>query len=95
MFYQIKRQNRLGVGGELLCEGILIIMSRIGQNPILIPEGVKVSLDDSAVKISGPNGSLEFNFRKEMIISQNDGLIMVKRVRKIESKNLYMVQRVK
>ena len=54
-------------------------MSRIGQNPVLIPEGVKVSLEDSAVKVSGPNGSLEFNFRKEMIISQNDGLIIVER----------------
>ena len=54
-------------------------MSRIGQNPISIPEGVKVSLDDSIVKVSGPNGSLEFTFRKEMTISQNDGLIMVKR----------------
>ena len=54
-------------------------MSRIGQNPILIPEGVKVSLDDSIVKVSGPNGSLEFTFRKEMTISQKDGLIMVKR----------------
>ena len=54
-------------------------MSRIGQNPIAIPEGVKVSLEDSVVKVSGPNGALEFNFRKEMIISQNDGLIIVKR----------------
>lgn len=54
-------------------------MSRIGQSPVLIPEGVKVSLEDSLVKVSGPNGSLEFNFRKEMIISQNDGSIIVKR----------------
>ena len=54
-------------------------MSRIGQSPILIPEGVKVSLDDSVVKVSGPNGSLEFNFREGMIISQNDGLIIVNR----------------
>ena len=54
-------------------------MSRIGQNPVSIPEGVKVSLEDSVVKVSGPNGSLEFNFRKEMTISQNDGLITVSR----------------
>ena len=70
-------------------------MSRIGQNPILIPEGVKVSLDDSIIKVSGPNGSLEFTFRKEMTISQNGGLIMVKRAQIIESKNLYMEQLVK
>ena len=54
-------------------------MSIIGQNPILIPEGVKVSLEDTVVRVSGPNGSLDFNFKKEMIISQNDGSIIVKR----------------
>ena len=54
-------------------------MSRIGQSPVIIPDGVKVSLDGSTVKVSGPNGSLDFNFRKEMIISQNDGIIIVKR----------------
>ena len=54
-------------------------MSRIGQNPIAIPEGVKVSLDGSTVKVSGSNGSLEFNFRKEMLISQSDGIIIVNR----------------
>ena len=54
-------------------------MSRIGQSPILIPEGVNVSFEGSIVKVSGPNGSLEFNFRKEMTISQNDGLIIVNR----------------
>ena len=59
--------------------GILIIMSRIGQSPILIPEGVKISLDGSLVKVSGSNGFLEFNFRKEMIVSHNDDIITVER----------------
>ena len=50
-------------------------MSRIGQNPISIPEGVKVLLDGSKIRVSGSNGSLEFNFRKEMDISHNDGYL--------------------
>ena len=54
-------------------------MSRIGQSPILIPEGVKIFVDGSLIKVSGSNGSLEFNFRKEMIISQNVDLITVER----------------
>ena len=54
-------------------------MSRIGQSPILIPEGVKIFVDGSLIKVSGSNGSLEFNFRKEMIISQNGDLITVER----------------
>ena len=44
----------------------------------LIPEGVKVSLDGSVIKVSGSNGSLSLT-RKEMIISQNDDVIIVKR----------------
>ena len=63
-------------------------MSRIGQNPILIPEGVKVPWM-VLVKVSGSNGSLEFNFRKEMIISQNDGLIIVKRFGQSRAKSLH------
>ena len=54
-------------------------MSRIGQSPILVPEGVKFSLDGTLIKVSGSKGSLEFNCRKEMIISQNDDLIIVER----------------
>ena len=33
-------------------------MSRIGKLPIVIPEGVKVSIDNSSIKIDGPKGSL-------------------------------------
>ena len=54
-------------------------MSRIGQSPILVPEGVKFSLDGTLIKVSGSKGSLEFNCRKGMIISQNDDLIIVER----------------
>ena len=54
-------------------------MSRIGQNPVVIPEGFKVSLEDSIVKVNGAKGSLEIKVRKEMIITQVDGMIHVKR----------------
>ena len=33
-------------------------MSRIGKMPVVIPSGVKVSLDGAEVKVQGPKGSL-------------------------------------
>ena len=54
-------------------------MSRIGKNPVIIPDGVKVNLLGQLVKVTGPKGSLEFNVHKDMKISKNDGSIIVER----------------
>lgn len=35
-------------------------MSRIGKQPVSVPPGVKVSVDDRAVTVSGPLGTLRF-----------------------------------
>ena len=35
------------------------LMSRIGKKPIAVPNGVKVEQKGRAVKVSGPNGTLE------------------------------------
>ena len=54
-------------------------MSRIGKNPVSIPEGVKVDLLGQLVKVSGPKGALEFNAHKDMKLSESDGTIIVER----------------
>ncbi len=41
-------------------------MSRIGKNPVSIPEGVKVDLLGQLVKVTGPKGALEFNVHRDM-----------------------------
>jgi len=41
---------------------ILIIMSRVGNNPIIVPEGVDVNLQDGKIVVSGKLGSLTQNF---------------------------------
>ena len=41
-------------------------MSRIGQSPILLPEGVNVDIDGTLVKVSGKKGALEFNAHENM-----------------------------
>jgi len=65
-------------------------MSRIGQNPILIPEGVKVSFEGGVIKVDGSKGSLEFNANKDMSITESEGMIIVDRkVDNREQKSLH------
>lgn len=41
-------------------------MSKIGKQPVPIPQGVKVALADSQINISGPKGELSFKLRPEI-----------------------------
>jgi large subunit ribosomal protein L6 len=54
-------------------------MSRIGKNPVIIPDGVKVDLLGQLVKVPGQKGSLEFNAHKDMKISETEGTVIVER----------------
>ncbi len=54
-------------------------MSRIGENLVSIPEGVKVDLLGQLVKVTGPKGALEFNAHRDMKLSESDGTIIVER----------------
>jgi len=55
-------------------------MSRVGKAPIAIPGGVTVSVsDDNIVTVKGPNGVLTQAVDSDIIISQEDGQIVVKR----------------
>ena len=47
-------------------------MSRIGLNPIQIPDKVEVKLDGRLVKVKGPLGELEYNVPEPIEIN-NDG----------------------
>lgn len=37
-------------------------MSRIGKNPVVLPEKVEVKITDTHVAVKGPKGELRFNF---------------------------------
>ncbi len=41
-------------------------MSRIGKNPIPVPDGVKVSLKGNEITVEGPKGKLSMNFHPDM-----------------------------
>ena len=59
-------------------------MSRIGKNPINVPDKVEVTITDSSVgqvvKIKGPKGELESKFRKEIRITKEGTIINLTRI---------------
>ncbi len=54
-------------------------MSRIGNNPITIPEGVEVNVQGSHISVKGPKGSLERDICDKLTIKIENGIITVAR----------------
>lgn len=53
-------------------------MSRIGKQPITIPEGVKVEItEENFVTVEGPKGALKQQLSPEMVIKKEDNVITV------------------
>jgi large subunit ribosomal protein L6 len=52
-------------------------MSRIGKNPVKLPDGVTASVAGQAISVKGPKGELSFTARDEVAVTQNDGAITV------------------
>jgi large subunit ribosomal protein L6 len=55
-------------------------MSRIGKQPIEIPGGVKVSLDDQKLTVTGPKGTLSRAILDNVSIAITDKALTVSRV---------------
>jgi len=54
-------------------------MSRIGKQPIPIPDGVNIAVDPGRVTVNGPLGELTQNVPQRMLIEKEDGQLLVKR----------------
>lgn len=54
-------------------------MSRIGRMPIVLPESVEAKVDGTRVSVKGPKGELTQEYRPEMSIKLEDGVITVER----------------
>jgi large subunit ribosomal protein L6 len=52
-------------------------MSRIGKQPVLIPQGVNVKIDGLEVVVSGPKGNLSFHSRSEIKVVVEDDKVLV------------------
>ena len=54
-------------------------MSRIGNKPITVPEGVEVKLDGQKITVKGPKGTLERDINKNIAVKLENNVITVTR----------------
>jgi len=54
-------------------------MSRIGRKPIPVPEGVKVALEESTVKVEGPKGKLSQSIPAGLSVTMDSNVLTVGR----------------
>lgn len=54
-------------------------MSRIGRMPVALPNGVEVEIKGAHVRVKGPRGEMSRTFPAAMIITKEDGQIIVNR----------------
>lgn len=55
-------------------------MSRIGNKPITVPDGVEVKIDGKHISVKGPKGILEREIHKNISVEMNEKTIEVKRI---------------
>ena len=54
-------------------------MSRIGKNPIAVPNGVTITFDGQRITVKGPKGELTRVIPADMQLSQETGTVTVNR----------------
>ena len=54
-------------------------MSRIGRQPISLPEGVIVSIETELVRVNGPKGELSERVNGDLKVAQEEGSVVVSR----------------
>lgn len=52
-------------------------MSRIGKNPVSLPDGVSVTIDGATVTAKGKLGELSATFTNDVVITQDDNIVTV------------------
>ena len=54
-------------------------MSRIGKNPVAIPQGVTVDVKDNVITVKGKLGELSQEFDSDLTVKVEDGQVLVER----------------
>ncbi len=69
-------------------------MSRIGKNPVVVPEGVTVNVDGQTVKAKGPKGELQVVIHDDVSVKLVDGKVQLEqRVQSLRAKKLWPTMR--
>jgi large subunit ribosomal protein L6 len=53
-------------------------MSRIGRQPVNVPEKVEIKINNRVIDVKGPNGALSFTHHEGVTVAQEDKSIVVK-----------------
>ena len=54
-------------------------MSRIGKQPVEVPDGVDVAVKENSISVKGPKGELDLNINPEIAVAVQGSLINVTR----------------
>ncbi len=54
-------------------------MSRIGKQPVLLPDRVEAGLENGVLRVKGPNGELTLDVNPEMTVRVEDDRVVVER----------------
>jgi large subunit ribosomal protein L6 len=54
-------------------------MSRIGNQPVTVIDGVQVQVMDGSVNVKGPQGELNVAVPRNIVVEAGDGVLVVKR----------------
>jgi large subunit ribosomal protein L6 len=69
-------------------------MSRIGKKPILIPQGVQITLTENQIKVSGTKGKLERKINPQVqVVQEGDHLLVQKKEESRQARELYGLTR--
>lgn len=53
-------------------------MSRVAKNPVLIPDNVKLAVENNKVIVEGPKGKDELTINKDISVVQDDSSVTIK-----------------
>ena len=69
-------------------------MSRIGNKPITVPQGVEVKIDGQTITVKGPKGSLTKEFHKNITVNiEGDVITVVRPNDEAENRSLHGLTR--
>ena len=58
-------------------------MSRVGKQPVAIPNGVTITVDNGLVNVKGPKGELSQPILEGIMVKEENGIVQVSRISEV------------